>query len=122
MKRVRFKLLPYSQATTAGCAPNILWKDNQPRNIPGTRQLFKVTKQSVTTPEKEPSLGSLVDAFYGRASDACAFLYTAMARPPQYPPEVDFNLDKSIDVEPTTPVPLSLPGLLSKVTTAEDLI
>ena len=31
---------------------------------PVTRQLFKVKKQSVTTPEKEPSLDNLVDTFY----------------------------------------------------------
>ena len=47
-----------------------------------TRQLFKVKKQSVTTPEKEPSLDNLVDAFYSSAPDACAFWYTDMPNPP----------------------------------------
>ena len=87
-----------------------------------TRQLFKVKKQSVTTPEKEPSLDNLVDAFYSSAPDACAFWYTDMPNPPQYPPEADFNLERSIDVETTTPIPLSLPELASRVKTAEELI
>jgi len=65
---------------------------------PVTRQLFKVKKQSVTTPEKEPSLDNLLDAFYSSAPDACAFWYTDMLTPPQYPPGADFNLEKSIDV------------------------
>ena len=89
---------------------------------PVTRQLFKVKKQSVTTPEKEPSLDNLVDAFYSSAPDACAFWYTDMPNPPQYPPEADFNLERSIDVETTTPIPLSLPELASRVKTAEELI
>ena len=44
-----------------------------------------------------------------------------MPSPPQYPPEADFNLERSIDVETTTPVPLSLPELASRVKTAEEL-
>ena len=89
---------------------------------PTTRQLFKVKKQSVTTPKKDPSLDNLVDAFYSGAPEACAFWYTDMPSPPQYPPEADFNLERSIDVETTTPVPLSLPELASRVKTAEELI
>jgi len=45
-----------------------------------------------------------------------------MPTPPQYPPEADFNLKKSIDVETTTPIPLSLPELASRVKTAEEFI
>ena len=82
---------------------------------PVTRQLFKVKKQSVTTPEKEPSLDNLVDAFYSSAPDACAFWYTDMPNPPQYPPEADFNLERSINVEMAMPIPLSLPELASRV-------
>jgi len=89
---------------------------------PVTRQLFKVKKQSVTTPEKEPRLDNLVDAFYSSAPDACAFWYTDMPTPPQYPSEADFNLEKSIDVETTTTIPLSLPEPASRVKTAEELI
>jgi len=87
-----------------------------------TRQLFKVKKQSVSTPDKEPSLDNLLDAFYSSAPDTFAFWYTDMPTPPQYPPEADFNLEKSIDVETTTPIPLSLPELVSRVKTAEELI
>ena len=89
---------------------------------PLARQLFKVKKQSVTTLEKEPSLDNLIDAFYSGAPDACAFWYTDTPSPPQYPPEADFNLEKSIDVETKTPTPLSLPELASSVKTAEELI
>ena len=87
-----------------------------------TRQLFKVKKQSVSTRKKDPSLDNLVDAFYSSAPEACAFWYTDMPSPPQYPPEADFNLERSIDVDTTTPAPLSLPELASRVKTAEELI
>ena len=82
---------------------------------PVSRQLFKVTKKSVNTLEKESCLDNLVDAFYGSATDACVFWYTDIPYPPQYPPEADFNLEKSIDVETATPIPSSLPELASKV-------
>ena len=100
---------------------NLCFRKIQP-NKPHGRQLFKVKKHPVTTPEKEPIVDNLVDEFYRSAPDVCAYWYTDMPDPHQYPPEADFNLGKSIDVQTTTPTPLSLPELATRMKTAEELI
>lgn len=77
----------------------------------GAEQLsvpLKLTAEEEIVPDKL-QYKSLLNMNGGELPDP----YKDMTSPSQHPPEGDFNLEKSIDVETTTPVPLSLPELAS---------
>ena len=71
---------------------------------PAARQLFKPT-ETIRIKNAEPTLEGLVHALYAGCSDA-AVQYTEMDAPPvDYPPQADFNVGETIEVDTTEKEP-----------------